>query len=47
MKYQKTSSKFKRIIKRKHNPRSLLWTTSMLMAVIGLIIYLNLKSRGM
>jgi len=40
-------SYFRRIIKRKNNPRSLVWTMSMLIAVIGLIIYLNMKSKGM
>ena len=45
-KYEHTSY-FRRIIKQKDTPRSLLWTVSMLIVVIGLIIYLNIKSRGM
>jgi hypothetical protein len=45
-KYEHTSY-FGRIIKRKSSPRSLLWTVSMTIVVIGLIIYLNIKSGGM
>ena len=45
-KYEHTSY-FRRIIKRKDTPRSLLWMVSMLIVVIGLIIYLNIKLRGM
>ena len=45
-KYEHTSY-FGRIIKRKDTSRSLFWTVSMLIVVIGLIIYLNMKSRGM
>ena len=45
-KYEHTSY-FRRIIKQKDNPRCLLWMVSMLIVVIGLIIYLNIKSRGM
>ncbi len=37
---------FRRIIKKSKPPRSLVWTVSMLIFVIGLIVYLNLKSRG-
>jgi len=47
MKKHEHTSYFGRIIKRKDTPRSLLWTVSMLIVVIGLIIYLNIKSRGM
>jgi hypothetical protein len=45
-KYEHTSY-FGQIIKRKSSPRSLLWTVSMTIVVIGLIIYLNMKSGGM
>ena len=45
-KYEHTSY-FRRITKRKDTPRSLLWMVSMLILVIGLIIYLDVKSRGM
>ena len=45
-KYEHTSY-FRRIIKRKDTPRSLLWMVGMLIFVIGLIIYLDVKSRGM
>ena len=47
MKKHEHTSYFRWIIKRKDTPRSLLWTVSMLIVVIGLIIYLNMKSRGM
>ena len=45
-KYEHTSY-FGQIIKRKSSPRSLLWTVSMTIVVIGLIIYLNIISGGM
>jgi|GEM_PF-6646221 hypothetical protein len=47
MKKHEHTSYFGRIIKRNNSPRSLLWTVSMFIVVVGLIIYLNIKSGGM